>query len=88
MEKFILLTPHERRVAWLKQLCEEYDVCYKDVMGRSRLKHISDVSARAYIKFRQDGMTLPVIGRFFGRDHTTVMKVTNNRMKNEAQKVQ
>ena len=75
------LTPHERRVAWLKQLCEDCGVCYRDVMGRSRKKRISNVRALAYLKFRQDGLTLPVIGRFFGRDHTTVMKVTNNMMK-------
>jgi chromosomal replication initiation ATPase DnaA len=77
----MLLTPHERRVAWLKQLCDDCGVCYDDVMGRSRLKRISDVRALAYLKFRQDGLTLPTIGRFFGRDHTTVMKVTNNMMK-------
>lgn len=77
----MMMTPHEKRVAWLKQLCEDCGVCYEDVMGRSRLKRISDVRAVAYLKFRQDGLTLPVIGRFFGRDHTTVMKVTNNMMK-------
>lgn len=76
-----MMTPHEKRVAWLKQLCEDCGVCYDDVMGRSRLKRISNVRALAYLKFRQDGLTLPVIGRFFGRDHTTVMKVTNNMMK-------
>lgn len=77
----MMMTPHEKRVAWLKQLCEDCGVCYEDVMGRSRLKRISNVRAAAYLKFRQDGLTLPVIGRFFGRDHTTVMKVTNNMMK-------
>ena len=77
----MMMTPHEKRVAWLKQLCEDCGVCYDDVMGRSRLKRISNVRALAYLKFRQDGLTLPVIGRFFGRDHTTVMKVTNNMMK-------
>jgi chromosomal replication initiation ATPase DnaA len=55
-------------------------------MGRSRLKRISNVRALAYLKFRQDGLTLPVICRFFGRDHTTVMKVTNNMVKNAKQK--
>lgn len=77
----MMMTPHEKRVAWLKQLCEDCGVCYEDVMGRSRLKRISNVRALAYLKFRQDGLTLPVIGRFFGRDYTTVMKVTNNMMK-------
>jgi chromosomal replication initiation ATPase DnaA len=43
---------------------------------------LSNVRAQAYLKFRQDGLTLPTIGRFFGRDHTTVMKVTNNMVKN------
>jgi chromosomal replication initiation ATPase DnaA len=78
----MLITPHERRVAWLKQLCEDSGVCYGDVMGRSRFKRVSNVRAQAYLKFRQDGLTLPTIGRFFGRDHTTVMKVTNNMVKN------
>lgn len=82
----MMMTPHERRVAWLKQLCLDCGVCYDDVMGRSRLKRISNVRALAYLKFRQDGLTLPVIGRFFGRDHTTVMKVTNNMVKNAKQK--
>jgi chromosomal replication initiation ATPase DnaA len=76
-----MLTPYERRVEWLRQLCEDCGVCYDDVMGRSRLKPISNVRALAYLKFRQDGLKLSAIGRFFGRDHTTVMKVTNNMMK-------
>jgi chromosomal replication initiation ATPase DnaA len=71
----MLLTPHERRVAWLKQLCEDCGVCYNDVMGRSRFKRISNVRAVAYAKFIDDGMSLSAVGRFFGRDHTTVMKV-------------
>jgi chromosomal replication initiation ATPase DnaA len=78
----MLITPHERRVAWLKQLCEDCGVCYGDVMGRSRFKRVSNVRAVAYLKFREDGLSLPTIGKFFGRDHTTVMKVTNNMVKN------
>ena len=77
----MLLTPHERRVAWLKQLCEDSGVCYRDVMGRSRFKRISNVRSVAYLKFRQDGLTLSQIGDFFGRDHTTVVKVTNNMIR-------
>jgi chromosomal replication initiation ATPase DnaA len=78
----MLITPHERRVAWLQQLCEDCGVCYNDVMGRSRFKRVSNVRAVAYLKFREDGLSLPTIGKFFGRDHTTVMKVTNNMVKN------
>ena len=71
----MLLTPHERRVAWLKQLCDDCGVCYGDVMGRSRFKRVSNVRALAYHKFIEDGMSLSAVGRFFDRDHTTVMKV-------------
>jgi chromosomal replication initiation ATPase DnaA len=50
-------------------------------MGRSRFKRISNVRSVAYLKFRQDGLTLSQIGDFFGRDHTTVVKVTNNMIR-------
>ncbi len=76
-----MLTPLERRIAWLHKLCEERGVSFEDVMGRSRLARHCIVRSEAYVKFRNDGWSLPAIGRFFDRDHTTVLSGINYFMR-------
>lgn len=72
-----MLTPLERRVLWLRKLCEKRGVSFDDVIGRSRLARDCAVRSEAYLKFRNDGLSLPAIGRFFDRDHTTVLSGIN-----------
>lgn len=76
-----MLTPLQRRIDWLHRLCEERGVSFDDVMGRSRLARDCMVRSEAYIKFRNDGWSLPAIGRFFNRDHTTVLSGINYFMR-------
>lgn len=76
-----MLTPFERRVAWVRELCEQRGVSFQDVMGRSRLARDCMVRSEAYIKFRSEGLSLPAIGRFFNRDHTTVLSGINYFMR-------
>jgi hypothetical protein len=54
-------------------VAERYAVSKKDLLGRSRVPHLSEARAVAYYLARHDGHSFPRIGKFFCRDHTTVM---------------
>jgi chromosomal replication initiation ATPase DnaA len=43
------------------------------LLGPSRLMHISHARQALYAALRARGLSLPAIGRFMGRDHTTVL---------------
>ena len=45
----------------------------EEMRGRSRRPKIAAARALAYSILRARGMSLPRIGRYFGRDHTTVL---------------
>jgi chromosomal replication initiator protein len=72
-----MMTPAERRKIHVMEVCSEAGVSLQDVMGSSRLANICRVRQRLFYDFRKDGMSLPEIGRFFGRDHTTVLHGIN-----------
>lgn len=82
-----MMTPHERRMAHVRDVCEQHGVSVKEVLGKSKLPKIVEVRQILFWDFREDGMSFPEIGRFFGRDHTTVisgMKQAMKRAANEA----
>ena len=68
-----MMTPNERRKLLVAQACAEAGVSLEDVMGSCRLSKVCRVRQKMFSIFRDEGMTLPEIGRFFGRDHTTVL---------------
>ncbi len=72
-----LLTPHERKLLRIREVCEEAGVAYDDVMGKNKTRKVCAVRQRLFYEFREMGMSLPDIGRFFGRDHTTVLHGVN-----------
>lgn len=45
----------------------------KELTGPSRNRHIAWPRQRAWLLCREKGLTLTQIGRFFRRDHTTIM---------------
>lgn len=61
-------------------VAERHGLTVKDLTGRGRTRHLSHARFEAFWLCRQekrsDGLhrwSLPAIGRFFGRDHTTVL---------------
>lgn len=72
-----MLTPHERKLLRVREVCAEAEVSYEAVMGRNNFAHVSRVRQRLFLEFREMGMSLPEIGRFFDRDHTTVLHGIN-----------
>lgn len=53
----------------------EFGLTYADVVGTSRLRNISTARQQIMCSLREKypNLTLPQIGRLFGRDHTTVL---------------
>lgn len=72
-----MMTPAERRGLRVIEACVDAGVSPSDVMGSSRLAKVCRVRQRLFYEFRADGMSLPEIGRFFNRDHTTVLHGVN-----------
>lgn len=70
-----MLTPYERRLVRVREACAEAGVRFEDLMdGRNRKdEKVVGLRHRLFYEFREEGMSLPEIGRFFKRDHTTVL---------------
>jgi chromosomal replication initiation ATPase DnaA len=67
------LTPRERRQMKIREICERRGVSVAEVMGRSRYKNVCSARKEVYAMLRDESLSYPVIGRMFGRDHTTVV---------------
>lgn len=72
-----MMTPHERKMLRIREACAEGGITYERLMSRDRLPEVVRVRQRLFYEFRQTGMSLPEIGRLFGRDHTTVLHGVN-----------
>lgn len=70
-----MLTPRERRMVRLREACAESGYTVEQVMGKSGQKDLKLTYLRQdiWLEFREEGMSLAEIGRFFKRDHTTVL---------------
>lgn len=82
-----MLTPLERRMMRVREACVEGGVDIHELMtGRGRDPKVVKVRQRLFHEFREEGMSLPDIGRFFKRDHTTVLYgIHKERERREAQ---
>jgi chromosomal replication initiation ATPase DnaA len=69
-----MLTPYERRMVRIREACAEVGVTLEALMnGRNgKNEKVVQLRQRLFYEFREEGMSLPEIGRFFNRDHTTV----------------
>jgi hypothetical protein len=72
-----MLTPYERRMVRVREACIEADISFDDLMGTTRTAKVCRVRHRLFYEFNSEGMSLPEIGRFFNRDHTTVLHGVN-----------
>lgn len=69
-----MLTPHERRMVRLRELCADAGYTVDQVMGKSGQKDtkLTHLRQDIWLEFREGGMILADLGRFFKRDHTTI----------------
>lgn len=72
-----MMTPYERKILRVREVCAECGVSFNDVMSRNKLPNVAHARQRLFLEFREMGMSLSDIGRFFGRDHTTVIHGIN-----------
>lgn len=64
-------TPALSRIA--SEVSQVSGVSLEEMQGRDRRKHIVAARQVCYWQARKSGHSLPEIGRFFNRDHTTVL---------------
>lgn len=59
----------------IEEVCERHDVNYNDIMSKSRFAHIVAARHEAIVRVAAafPWMSLPKLGRVFGRDHTSIM---------------
>jgi len=66
--------PDDRVRRVIAQIAGEHGVPLDRVMGRCRLARVSYARHHAMAVIRwSSGLSFPEIGRYFGRDHTTVI---------------
>lgn len=54
-------------------IAAEYCLPLSTVLGRSRYAHVAAARQALYCALRDHGLSLPAIGRFMQRDHTTIL---------------
>lgn len=68
------VSPRDRLLDIVSTVAAKHDVSLSEVMGRSRLQRFIFARQDAYWALRHEaGLSFPQIGRFFGRDHTTII---------------
>lgn len=68
------MTPRERTLAMIEGIALAHRVTVADIFGPSKNRYISKVRFRCYRALRSKGMSLPQIGEFMGRHHTTILE--------------
>jgi hypothetical protein len=68
-------TLHDRMLAVVREVCKARGGAkLAEIMGEGRYKAMRDIRMECYFIFREEfGLSFPRIGRFFKRDHTTVI---------------
>jgi hypothetical protein len=59
--------------ALARQIADNHGVTVDDLVGKSRFHHLAVARHELYATLRQWGWSYPAIGRFVGRDHTTII---------------
>lgn len=58
----------------INEICTRYKISRIDLLSRRRARHLAWPRQEAYWRASKETMmSLPAIGRAFGRDHTTIM---------------
>lgn len=68
------LITHGGEIAILaRAIASKHKVTFEDMIGKRRFKHLAHARFEAYAAAHDSGKTLSQIGRFFDRDHTTII---------------
>lgn len=67
--------------ALITRIAEDHGLTYADMIGKSRKRHIVAARYEAIwaVKDARPCMSLPKIGRLFGKDHKTILHALNKR---------
>jgi hypothetical protein len=65
-------TPDRARRA-IREVCDRHIVTWSEIMGPGRTKPVAQARQQAFVALAEMGFPLADIGRFFNRDHTTVL---------------
>ena len=70
-----ILTPHDRARQLIAAVASEAGVGVRDIYSRSRRSHVCQTRREAMraVAARFPKLSMPQIGRLFGREHTTVL---------------
>ena len=67
-----------------ERVAAAYGVTLSDLRSRSTDREIKAARGQAYADIMATGLySYPRVGRFFGRDHTTIVKVIQNRARRQ-----
>lgn len=69
----IVRTPYERAMDEIGLIALRHGITRDDILSRKKSRHIVEARNHCFWHFRQSGKSYPQIGRFFNRDHTTVL---------------
>lgn len=68
------VTRRERFERICREVAAEHGVCVKDMLGASRFKHIVAARHEAIARcYEETHASMPTVGRWFHRDHTSVL---------------
>lgn len=67
-----MLLPREKTMAMVEGIALAHCVTLEDIFSDKRSRLIKTARFRCYLALRNKGMSLPQIGEFMGRDHTTI----------------
>lgn len=67
------MTPRERLILELEPIAVKYDLTFKEVLVRSRARRLVNARREMAHYLHEKGRSLTEIGRFFARDHTTIL---------------
>ena len=57
----------------VRRIALDHCVSVKEIMSPNQQRHVAHARFAAYVALRDRGLSMPQIGRFFKRDHTTVL---------------
>jgi chromosomal replication initiation ATPase DnaA len=76
-----LRTRYAEAVEIRKRIARKHGVSVEELVGRSCLRHVVEARRELYCALRARKWSYPAIGRFCGRDHTTVMAAVRKEQK-------
>jgi chromosomal replication initiation ATPase DnaA len=70
----VRITPRARTIGIVRDTADKHNVSYEWVMSNTRKRPVAWARQEAYYRVRMNtNLSLPQIGRFFSRDHTSVL---------------